>query len=121
VLNEQVDHEATLMTDTLPVYRKPGKEFAAHETVDHGKDEYAKNSAHGRAHINTAEGYFSQLKRSIDGTYHHVSARHLNRYLAEFDYRDNMRKSRDGERTMRTIRQAAGKRLRYQEPVRHEV
>ncbi|MGH2503208.1 MAG: IS1595 family transposase [Ktedonobacterales bacterium] len=125
-LDAQVDHEATLMTDTYPVYRKPGKAFAAHEMVDHGKDEYAKDAenpagASKRAHINTAEGYFSQLKRSIDGTYHHVSERHLNRYLAEFDYRYNTRKNKDGERTMRTIRQAAGKRLHYQEPVASEA
>ncbi len=38
------------------------------------------------AHINTAQGYFSQLKRSIDGTYHHVSEGHFHRYPDEFDY-----------------------------------
>ena len=53
----------------------------------------------GIVHTNTAEGYFSQLKRSIDGTHHHVSERHLDRYLAEFDYRYTMRKMKDGERT----------------------
>ncbi|HEY7848433.1 MAG TPA: transposase, partial [Ktedonobacterales bacterium] len=71
------------------------QDFAAHETVDHGRGEYAKDSAspaNGRAHINTAEGYSSQLKCSIDGTYHHVSERHLNRYLADFGYRYNTRK-----------------------------
>lgn len=36
---------------------------------------------------NLTEGYFSQLKRSIDGTYHHVSRKHLQRYLNEFDFR----------------------------------
>jgi hypothetical protein len=34
-----------------------------------------------------AENYFSQLKRSLDGTHRHVSAKHLNRYVDEFDYR----------------------------------
>lgn len=118
VLRTQVESESTLMTDTFPVYTKPGQEFAEHETVDHGRKEYARTTERGkRAHINTAEGFFSQLKRSIDGTHHHVSAKHLHRYLAEFDYRYNTRKVKDGTRTMQTIRQSAGKRLRYREPV----
>ena len=41
----------------------------------------------GDVTTNHAEGYFSQLKRSIDGTHHHVSQEHLGRYLAEFDFR----------------------------------
>jgi transposase-like protein len=84
-LREQVAEQAVLFTDTLNVYETPGQEFAAHETVNHGEGEYAKDTPHGRAHINTAEGYFSQLKRSIDGTHHHVSAKHLHRFLSEFD------------------------------------
>src|SRR5271163_4769056 len=43
-----------------------------------------------------AEGYFSQLKRSLDGTYHHVSVEHLPRYLAEFEYRYSTCKMSDG-------------------------
>ena len=101
------------MTDELNVYREAGKEFASHETVEHGKGEYAR----GQAHINnTAEGYFSQLKRSIDGTHHHVSAHHLHRYLGEFDYRYNTRKVTDSERTQQAIRMTTGKRLMYQQP-----
>ena len=33
------------------------------------------------------EGYFSQVKRSIDGTHHHVSKEHLGRYMDEYDFR----------------------------------
>jgi len=55
------------------------------------------------------------LKRGIDGTYHHVSEYHLQRYLAEFDYRYNMRKVTDGERTARTMHRVAGKRLMYRD------
>ena len=69
---------------------KPGKKFARHEAVDHSLGEYVR----GDAHINTAEGYFSQLKRSIDGTHHHVSEQHLHRYLGEFDFRYNTRRWR---------------------------
>ncbi|HEY6541853.1 MAG TPA: IS1595 family transposase [Ktedonobacteraceae bacterium] len=92
------------------VYKEAGKSFASHETVEHGKGEYVR----GKAHINTAEGYFSQLKRSIDGTHHHVSAHHLHRYLNEFDYRYNTRKITGSEPTQQAIQQTTGKRLMYQ-------
>ncbi len=106
-----VDKYATLNTDTSPVYNKVGKEFAKHEKVDHAKEEYVR----GAAHINTAEGYFSQLKRSIDGTHHHVSGKHLPRYLAEFDFRYSTRKDEDGIQFEKTIKRIAGKRLTYKE------
>lgn len=65
---------------------------------------------------NTVEGFFGQLKSSLDGTYHHVSHQHLQRYLNEFDYRYSTRKVSDAERTERVIRQSAGRRLKYGEP-----
>jgi transposase-like protein len=126
ILTKHVEPEATLMTDSYPVYDKPGQEFAAHHTVDHGAKEYARTDVRAdgtaiRAHINTAEGFFSQLKRSIDGTYHHASEHHLHRYLAEFDFRYSTHKVKDGERTVRAIRQTAGKRLRYQAPLQQDL
>lgn len=114
VLRARVHPSATLNTDTFPSYRQVGKEFAAHQMVDHGKGEYVK----GNTHINTAEGYFSQLKRSLSGTYHHVSEKHLDRYLAEFDYRYNTRKAKDGERTRTTTQRTRGKRLVYRDLIR---
>jgi transposase-like protein len=111
-LTKQVDRQAEVMTDSFPVYERVTKDFASHETVDHKIKEYVR----GRAHVNTAEGFFSQLKRSIDGTHHHVSAHHLHRYISEFDYRYNTRKAPDGDRTVRAIRQSEGKRLRYRQP-----
>lgn len=112
-LTENVDTQATLNTDTSPIYNQVGKEFAKHETVDHGKEEYVR----GTAHINTTEGHFSQLKRSIDGTHHHVSKKHLGRYLAEFDYRYTTRKQEDGLRTEEAIKRTVGKRLTYRKPI----
>jgi transposase-like protein len=107
VLRQHVDPKATLMTDELPAYRKPGKHFAEHQTVNHGKGEYVR----GKAHVNTAEGYFSLLKRGINGIYHHVSKTHLNQYLGEFDFRYNTRTMTDGERTIDGMKRATGKRL----------
>ncbi len=112
ILKENVDPSATLHTDEYAVYKQPGRGFAAHQTVTHKKGEYVR----GDVTTNRVEGYFSQLKRSIDGTHHRVSREHLHRYLSEFDFRYNTRKVTDGERTTRMIQQSAGKRLTYERP-----
>ena len=70
----------------------------------------------GDAHTNTAENYFSILKRGINGVYHHVSEAHLPRYLNEFDFRYNTRTANgytDAQRTVLALRGAEGKRLKY--------
>jgi transposase-like protein len=115
VLHEHVARSAKLMTDTSTVYTTVGKAFASHETVDHGKGEYVQYNNDGGPHAysNTAEGYFSQLKRSVDGTHHHVSEYHLSRYLAEFDFRYTTRKMTDAQRAALAIQRTAGKRLTY--------
>jgi hypothetical protein len=105
------------MTDGYRSYRRATEGFAEHEAVDHSAGEYSR----GPVHVNSAEGYFSQSKRSIDGTHHHVSEHHLPRYLGEFDYRYTTRKLEDGERTMLAIRKAEGKRMPYHDPVPAET
>jgi len=83
IIFTNVSRKSELMTDTAGGYLHIGKEFARHEMVDHGRDEYVR----GDAHSNTAEGYFAILKRGVYGTFHHVSEAHLHRYLSEFDFR----------------------------------
>ena len=115
ILVKQVSRKSALMTDTAGGYMGVGKEFARHEMVDHGKDEYVR----GDAHSNTVEGYFSILKRGIIGTYHHVSEAHLNLYLAEFDFRHSNRMALgvdDTQRATRIIEGTGGKRLMYRIP-----
>ena len=82
ILMAQVDRKSTLMTDDAGQYRIIGPAFADYEVVNHGIQEYVR----GDAYTNTIEGYFSILKRGINGTYHHVSQQHLKRYLGEFDF-----------------------------------
>jgi transposase-like protein len=108
---EQVDMaNSTLHTDGGMQYRQMGREqFAGHEYVDHSAHEYVR----GDVTTNHAEGFFSQMKRSIDGTHHHVSRDHLGRYLAEFDFRYNTRKLSDSARLMKVVEQAEGRRLTY--------
>ena len=69
-----------------------------------------------RTHVvtsNQAENFFSQLKRSIDGTHHHLSRKHLPRYLGEFDYRYSTRKMSDEARMAKLVGQVDGVRLTY--------
>ena len=47
---------------------------------------------------------------------HHISTRHLNRYLREPEFHWDRRKASDGERTVDAIRGAKGKRLMYHQP-----
>ena len=78
-----------------------------HFSVTHTKKEYVR----GEVHTNTVEGYFGNLKRRIDGIYHHVGRHLLSQYLGEFDFRYNTRDMKDGERTILGLRKSEGKRL----------
>jgi len=104
--------KSRLMTDNASWYVRIGEEFASHDTVNHEKNEYVR----GDVHSNTAENFFSILKRGIIGTYHHISEAHLDRYLAEFDFRYSNRAKlgvTDGERAALALKGIEGKRLTY--------
>jgi transposase-like protein len=103
-------HSSVLQTDSSASYTAIGREFVKHETVNHSIDQYV----HHGATTNQAENFFSQLKRSLDGTHHHVSRQHLDRYLAEFDFRYTTRKMTDTERMVKLMDKVAGRRLAYQ-------
>ena len=78
LLKQHVAKSAHLNTDESPLYKKSGKTFASHDTVNHSIEEYARNDKSGRlATTNTAEGFFGNSKRSLDGTHHHVSGQHI--------------------------------------------
>lgn len=112
-----VNRASALMSDESSIYPKIGDEFADHRTVCHSANEYARLG--GFVHINTAENFYSILKRGITGVYHSVSEAHLHRYLAEFDFRYNNRSGLgvdDGERAARALKGIDGKRLMYRQP-----
>jgi len=109
-MSEQVDMSASeLWTDSAKHYGAIGGEFARHQAVDHSKGEYVNRKGAG---TNLAEGFFSQLKRSITGTHHHVSVEHLGRYCGEFDYRYSTCKMSDHGRVRTLAKQMEG-RLSY--------
>ncbi len=110
VLVTTASRKSYLMTDENKGYVRVGREYAGHGTVNHSIDEYARGAFW---HTNTAENYFSILKRGVYGVYHHVSDAHLRRYLAEFDFRYNTCKISDAERAEKALRGLVGKRLTY--------
>jgi len=111
-IREHTDTCARVMTDEWPSYRGLDKEFAGHGVVTHSKGEYAL----GDVHVNNAESWFAFLKRGVHGTFHHVSERHLDRYVDEFAFRWNHRQVDDATRTVNAIKGVEGKRLYYREP-----
>ena len=104
---------STLHTDESKSYNAVASEFAAHETVNHKDGEYARYRNGKVITSNQAENFFSQLKRSLDGTHHHVSRKHLHRYLGEFDFRYSTRTESDTERMAMLVGQMDGIRLAY--------
>ena len=99
---------SVLHTDSGMQYRPLGQEFIEHQHVDHSRLQYVR----GDVTSNQCENFFSQLKRSIDGTHHHVSeASALSR--REFDFRYTTERVSDTDRMRRVIDQSAGRRLSY--------
>jgi transposase-like protein len=115
IIAKNIEAASVLMTDESTVYPKIGEGFANHLTVCHSANEYARLGSY--VHINTAESFFSIVKRGIIGSYHHVSEAHLHRYMVEFDYKYNTRKMTDAERFSASIPGIVGKRLTYRRPV----
>lgn len=109
-LRALVHADSRLVTDQAQHYKRRG--FAQHESVDHSKYEWSR----GDVHTNTLEGFFSVLKRGLVGVYQHVDKHHLDRYLAEFDFRQNTRAKlgiNDTQRADLALQGMKGKRLRY--------
>lgn len=86
VIEKHVKKGSRVFTDTAPLYNALETEYRR-ETVNHSKGEYVR----GLVHTNTIEGFWSNVQRGISGTYVHVSHRHFQKYLWEFEYRHNMR------------------------------
>lgn len=80
-----------------------------HETVTHAAGEYVR----GRVHTNGIENFWSLFKRGINGIYHQVSPKHLDRYCQEYAYRFNHRTLCQQERFNISVARADGRRLTY--------
>ncbi|MGA7844898.1 MAG: IS1595 family transposase [Dehalococcoidales bacterium] len=84
-----IKDNTTVYTDDLPSYNKLESMGFNHETVAHSQKVYVTGKD---IHTNSVEGFWSQLKRSINGTYHHVTPEHLQEYANEYSFRYSHRK-----------------------------
>jgi transposase-like protein len=113
-LSECVSREAIVNTDEHPGYRNPLKQWKEHQAVNHSHKEFKRQNPDGsRASTNTAESFFSLLKRGVVGAWHHVSREHLSKYANEFAFRWNTRHDTDDLRLVKFVGCIEGKRLIY--------
>jgi hypothetical protein len=118
ILDQHIHKSSVLHTDEAHRYKRIGKRFAGHESVNHSIEEYAKPSEISDSTVttNTVEGFFSIFKRGMVGVYQRCGEQHLQRYFTEFDFRYNNRAAHgvdDAERTNNAVRGMVGKRLTY--------
>ena len=92
IIEYHVQAGATVYTDELKSYTDLTKRGYQHSRVNHSERVYVS----GDVHTNTMEGFWSLVKRGIDGVYHSVSAKHLQGYLNEYSWRYNERRSNRG-------------------------
>ena len=124
IVRENVKRESRINTDEAKHYNDVHKEFAGHDAVNHGAEEYVRYTSvvsfpAAQPYVittNTVEGYFSIFKRGMKGIYQHCSEKHLHRYLSEFDFRYSNRVAlgvNDLQRTELAFKGIVGKRLKY--------
>ena len=105
---ENTTPDSVVYTDEARAYSGLPRE---HQAVGHSVGEFARE----QAHTNGLESFWSMLKRGYTGTYHHISPKHLHRYVDEFSGRHNVRPLDTIDQMAAIVRRAAGKRLSYQE------
>jgi transposase-like protein len=88
--NIAVDASA-LYTDDSRLYERMPANIQKHEIVNHSAKEWVR----GDVHTGTIDGYWGLLKRGVIGSFHQISVKHLHRYLSEFQFKWNNRKSQD--------------------------
>ncbi|MDE0704002.1 MAG: IS1595 family transposase, partial [Rhodospirillaceae bacterium] len=102
---------STVYTDDAAAYKGLPKRH--HEAVRHSAGEYVRDMAH----TNGMESFWAMLRRGHDGTFHHFSEKHLDRYVAEFSGRHNIREADTADMMAIIARRSVGKRLRYRDLV----
>jgi transposase-like protein len=116
ILKKHISAQARVMTDEAGQYKTVDRFFAEHGFTRHSTGEYV-SVIDPSIHTNTVEGFFSVFKRGMKGVYQHCGHAHLNRYLAEFDFRYNNRMAlgvSDDMRAVRILEGVVGKRLTYE-------
>jgi transposase-like protein len=108
IMVAKVEAGATIYTDEYKAYSTLRNDFT-HDFVKHGANQYVS----GKVHTNNIENFWSNLKRGLDGIYHHVSDKHLGRYVNEFTFRYNNRSLSEGSKFDVALAYGTNKRLSY--------
>lgn len=108
IMVDKVQAGATVYTDEYRAYSTLSKSFN-HDFVRHSADQYVN----GDVHTNNIENFWSQFSRTIFGTYHHVSPKHLGRYVNEQTFRFNNRDLSEGSKFDVALANGVNKRLDY--------
>jgi transposase-like protein len=111
---QNVEAGSTIHTDEHKGYRGLSWSFQ-HETVNHKASEYVRDDVS----TNSIEAVWAVLKRGIYGTFHHVSEKHLDRYVREFSFRLNEGnvERHTLDRLNSFVDSVAGKRLTYKDMI----
>ena len=88
IIKENIELQSKVNTDEFPVYNTLDKYGFQHNIINHKANIYRIDDIS----TNTIEGFFSQLKRTINGTHIHVSKEYLQNYVNECAFRYNNRK-----------------------------
>lgn len=105
---DRTAQEAKVYTDEASAYIGLPRD---HESVNHSAEEYVR----GDVTVNGMEGFWSLFKRGYHGTFHHLSEKHLDRYVQEFAGRNNIR-DKDTIEQMKTLaKRFESRRLRYKD------
>ena len=86
-IDKRIERGSHIHSDELQAYKSLDKRGYSHTTANHSRLEYVR----GTAYTNTVEGFWSQLKRSVDGTYHAISPKYLQQYINQFVFMYNYR------------------------------
>jgi transposase-like protein len=110
IIESRVTKGSVMVSDDWAAYKQLGTDYF-HEIVKHGNGEYVNELGF---HTNSIEGFWSHFKRTIYGTYHQVSPKHLTRYCDESAYRWNTRSQTQDERFNSALTRCNG-RLKYKD------
>ena len=113
IMRERVEKGSSVYTDEYRPYRALSVDFN-HGLVNHSAEQYVS----GSVHTNNIENFWSLLKRCIKGIYHHVSNKHLEKYVNEFTFRYNNRNLSNGSKFDIAIANGVNKSLNYKTLIR---
>lgn len=112
IVEAHTEDGAKVYTDDHGGYERLGGRYE-HETVKHSVAEYVRE----QAHTNGIESFWAMLKRAHKGTFHHLSAKHLQRYVNEFAGRHNIRDADTMDQMRHVVARLVGRRLMYRDLV----